>query len=108
MSKTISTRLEDDEIARLNDIAKMEKIDRSALVRKFLLQKIEEYQMRIMAEHYRKGGVSLQEAATAAKVSFYDMLDFVTKENIRPPIETPEEIEEDFVQGEEIFHNLKK
>jgi metal-responsive CopG/Arc/MetJ family transcriptional regulator len=100
MGKTVSTRLEEDEIKRLNDISEKEKIDRSALIRQFLLQKMEEYQMRREAEYYRNGIKSLQEAAAAAKVSLYDMMDFVNKEQIRPPPQTQTEMEEEFSEGE--------
>jgi len=40
MSKTISTRIDDEDAEKLEKIAKKENIDRSALVRKFILQKI--------------------------------------------------------------------
>ena len=80
MSKTISARLEEEEIDRLNQIAQIEHIDRSALVRKFILNQIQEYEMREMAEYYRKGIVSLQEAATQANVGLYKMMDFIQQE----------------------------
>ncbi len=108
MSKTVSTRLENDEIERLNEIVAAEKIDRSALIRKFLLQKMEEYWMRKEAEYYRKGLKSLQEVATAAGVSLYDMMDFVQKEQIRPPNLSENELEEEFARGEELFKKIAK
>ena len=42
MSKTISTRLSEKEVQKLEQIAAKEKLDRSSLIRKFLLQKLEE------------------------------------------------------------------
>ena len=95
MSKTISTRLEDNEVEKLDKITRMEKIDRSSLIRKFLLEQIKIYEMKRVSEYYRKGLMSLQEAATEAEVSLYEMMDYLQKERIRPPIQSKEEIQED-------------
>ena len=92
MSKTVSTRLEDDIVIKLDEITQKEKIDRSSLIRKFILEQIAQYEMRWVGELYRKGLVSLQEAATKANVSIYEMMDYLQKEKIGPPIETGEEI----------------
>ena len=73
MSKTISTRLEDSEVEKLDKITKIEKIDRSSLIRKFLLEQIKIYEMKRVSEYYRKGLMSLQEAATEAEVSLYEI-----------------------------------
>jgi len=92
MSKTISTRIDDEYVKKLEEIAKRENIDRSALIRKFILQMLKEYELKRMAELYRKGIVSLQEAATQAKLSLYEIMEYVDKENIRPPDQTKEEV----------------
>ncbi|MBA7514480.1 hypothetical protein ES705_06510 [subsurface metagenome] len=92
MSKTISTRIDDEYVKKLEEIAKRENIDRSALIRKFILQMLKEYELKRMAELYRKGIVSLQEAATQAKLSLYEIMEYVQKENIQPPDQTKEEV----------------
>jgi len=92
MSKTISTRLDDEDAEKLEKIAEKENIDRSALVRKFILQKLKEYEIKQMTELYQKGIVSLQEAASQANVSLYEIMEYVQKENIHPPDQTKEEI----------------
>ncbi len=92
MSKTISTRINDEDAEKLEKIAKKENIDRSALVRKFILQKLKEYEIKQMTELYQKGIVSLQEAASQADVSLYQIMEYVQKENIRPPDQAKEEI----------------
>lgn len=53
---------------------------------------LKEYELKRMAEIYRKGIVSLQEAATQAKLSLYEIMEYVKKENILPPDQTKEEI----------------
>jgi len=92
MSKTISTRIDDEDAEKLKKIAEKENIDRSALVRKFILQKLKEYEIRQMTELYQKGIVSLQEAASQANVTLYEIMEYVQKENIHPPDQTKEEI----------------
>jgi len=92
MSKTISTRIDDETAEKLEKIAEKENIDRSALVRKFILQKLKEYEIEQMTELYQKGIVSLQEAASQANVSIYEIMEYIQKENIRPPDQAKEEI----------------
>ena len=92
MSKTISTRIDDETAEKLEKIAEKENIDRSALVRKFILQKLKEYEIEQMTKLYQKGVVSLQEAASQANVSLYEIMEYVQKENIRPPDQAKEEI----------------
>ena len=107
MTKTISTRLSEEEIKELDEITEIEKIDRSALIRKLLLQQLKQYRMKKMAEYYRKGVTSLQEASTAAKVSLYEMMDYVEKEKIRPPPQKEEEILEELKQSNRLMEDLK-
>ena len=92
MSKTISTRIDDENAEKLEKIAEKENIDRSALVRKFILQKLKEYEIEQMTKLYQKGVVSLQEAASQANVSLYEIMEYVQKENIHPPDQAKEEI----------------
>jgi len=92
VSKTISTRIDDEIVKKLEEIAKRENIDRSALIRKFILQMLKDYEIKRMTELYRKGIVSLQEAASQANISLYEIMEYVQKENIRPPDQSKEEI----------------
>ncbi len=103
MSKTISTRIDDEAAEKLEKIAKKENIDRSALVRKFILQKLKEYEIKQMTELYQKGIVSLQEAASQANVSLYEIMEHVQRENIHPPDQTKEEIIAEIEQSKGYF-----
>jgi predicted HTH domain antitoxin len=91
-SKNISTRIDNDDVKKLDEIAKKENIERSVLVRKFILQMLKEYEIKRTTELYRKGIVSLQEAASQANVSLYEIMDYVQRENIHPPDQSKEEI----------------
>nr|MDO8118986.1 ribbon-helix-helix protein, CopG family [Candidatus Sigynarchaeota archaeon] len=106
MSRTVSTRLEDDELRRLDEITAREHIDRSSLIRKFVLEQIKRYDMKIAADFYRKGLMSLQEAASSAKVSIYEMMEHVQQERIRPPVQSSDEIEKDIAESGVIFKRM--
>lgn len=108
MSRVISTRLKKKEIERLEKIAEEEKIDRSALIRKFILQQIKEYDLHESGVKYRKGVVSLAEAATLAKVTIYEMMEYISRENISPPPSTNKELEEKLVDSLKLLKDLKK
>ncbi|MHA1129517.1 MAG: DUF6290 family protein [Candidatus Helarchaeota archaeon] len=81
---TISTRLNEKEIELLQKIMEIEHLDRSALIRKWILEKIEEYFMQKYGESFSKGECSLEEAANQARVSLWRMIDYVRKQNLWP------------------------
>ena len=60
MSKTISTRIDDETAEKLEKIEEKENIDRSALVKKLILQKLREYDIKQMTELYQKGIISIK------------------------------------------------
>lgn len=106
MSDVISTRLDKKEIEELNQICEKERIDRSALIRKFLLTQITEYRLKEAGEKYRKGIVSLAEAATMAKVTIYDMMEYIDRERIQPPEPSEKELKEELENTKQIFKKL--
>ncbi len=106
MSKTISIRLDDKDAEKLEKIAEKESLDRAALVRKFILQKLKEYEVRQMADLYQKGVVSLQEAASQANVSLYEMMEYIQKENIHPPEQSKEEILSEIEESKKYFNEV--
>ncbi|MHA1689383.1 MAG: UPF0175 family protein [Promethearchaeota archaeon] len=107
MTNVISTRLDEKEIEELNKICEKEKVDRSALIRKFLLIQMKEYRMKNAAEKYRKGIISLAEAATMAKVSIYEMMEHLDRERIQSPSLTKEEMELELKKSEKLFEKLE-
>jgi hypothetical protein len=59
--------------------------------------------MKKSAESYRNGTLSLQEAATAAKVSIYEMMEFIEKHQIYPGELSDQEMGEHFEYAKEIL-----
>ena len=108
MTHVISTRLDEKEVEELNKICEKERLDRSALIRKFLLKQIKEYHMKETGEKYRKGLVSLAEAATLAKVSIYEMMEYIDRERLEPPSLSREEMERELENSKELFAKIEK
>jgi len=77
-------------------------------MRKFLLAQITEYKLKEVGEIYRKGLISLAEAATLAEVSIYAMMDYVEREKIQPQALTDKEMEEELINAKNLFDNMKK
>lgn len=57
-------------------------------------------------EKYRKGLVSLAEAATLAKVSLYQMMEYVEREKIQAPALTDEEMKKDLENAKNLFKGI--
>lgn len=91
----MTTRLDENEIEEINRIASEEHLDRAALLRKWILEAMETHRMMKVAKLYQLGEISLAEAATKADVTLWQMMHFVGKNQIRPPIEEPEDIEKE-------------
>ena len=92
-------RLNENNIKKIEEIAKKEKIDRSSLLRKFVLISLKNYSMDESAKYYQKGIISLAEAATKAEVSLWEMMEYVNNHNIRPPPENPDEIKKELLDS---------
>ena len=108
MTDVVSTRLDEKEIEELNEISERERIDRSSLIRKFLLAQIQEYRLKESGERYRKGLVSIAEAATLARVSIYTMMEYIEREKIQAPSLTNAEMEEELKRSKELFDKIEK
>ncbi len=61
-----------------------------------------------MGELYSKGVLSLQEAATKAKVSIYQMMKYIEQKKIRPPSETEEELNNELVRTQALLKSKEK
>jgi len=69
---------------------------------------ITEYKLKEAGEMYRKGLISLAEAATLTKVSIYAMMDYVEREKIQPPSLSDKEMEEELKNAKKLFESIGK
>ena len=74
----------------------------------YKLTQMAEYRMEAAGEKYRKGIVSLAEAATLARVSLYLMMEYVEREKIQAPALTEKEMQEELEKAETLFEKIKK
>ena len=80
--KTLSVRLDEELIKRIDDIAREERVDRATLVRKLLSEAVKRKLIEISLEKYKKGKVSLWKAATLCNLSLWEFIDVLSKEDI--------------------------
>lgn len=90
MAKTVTTRLDDGYVKKIDKIAARKGIDRSALLRSFLLCALKEHTMRDSLEDYKAGTTTLWEAAQRCNLSLWEM----TREVKRAHIHTSYDLKE--------------
>ncbi|MEA3255822.1 MAG: hypothetical protein U9Q22_08320 [Candidatus Altiarchaeota archaeon] len=102
-TEVVTTRLPNVYVHELQALAKEEHLERAALIRKLLLDSLEEYLLKKAAESYRRGDMSLEESAVRAKVSTWRMIEYLRRHNITPPPETLGEMGEGLNRTGEIM-----
>jgi len=91
---TVTTRVE-EELARIIDsIAKREGMDRSTVIRRFLLGAVKDWLIEKSLEEYEQGKLTLWQAAEKCDLSLWEMIDEVKKRRVHVPY-TFEELKED-------------
>jgi len=69
---------------------------------------MKEYRMEKAGKRYRKGLVSLAEAATLAEVSIYEMMEYIEREKIQAPSLSEDEMEEELKDSKKLFEKINK
>ena len=82
MAKTVTTRLDEEYIKKIDEMAARKGIDRSALLRSFLLYALKEYKIRDSLEEYRAGITTLWEAAQRCNLSLWEIIQEVKRTHI--------------------------
>ena len=91
---TITTRVEDDLADVIDEVAREEGMDRSTVIRRFLLKAVRNWQIDRNLDEYGKGRLTLWQAARRCNLSLWEMIDEVRKREIHVPY-TLEELLED-------------
>jgi len=82
MGKTITTRLPDNFVGIIKDIAEKEKVDLSTAIRKLLAEAIKEWKKEYAVEQYRKGEFSFGQTAKFAGISPWDLPDLFKQKKV--------------------------
>jgi len=80
--KVITTRIEEEQFKSLEMIEKEEHADRAEIVRKLLEKGIKEWRIKKALRLLREKKATIRTAASLAKVTYAEMLDLSSKENI--------------------------
>lgn len=82
MAKTVTTRLEDKYVKRIDELAAQRGVDRSALPRSFLLYALRENTIEDALNAYQNGGITLWQAAERCNMSLWDIVQEIKHRHI--------------------------
>lgn len=93
-SRVMSVRLSRERVELIEEIARRERVDKSAILDRALECYTKEWLLERASESYREGAVTLSRAAEMAGVSIWEMIDVLEKGKI-PLQYDVEDLEED-------------
>ena len=82
MAKTVTTRLDDKYVHKIDELAAKKGIDRSALLRLFLINSLREQTIHDSLEEYQAGAITLWEAARICNLTIWEMMKEIEKAHI--------------------------
>jgi len=85
---SISARISDDEEAVLTEVAEILDEDKSTTIRKALREGLHDLRVRVAAERYQSGEVSVNEAARIAGVSLGEWFEIARERNLTSQLST--------------------
>ena len=94
MPVTFTTRVEEGLAKVIDEIAMREGMDRSTVIRRFLMKAVKGWLIERSLEDYEEGKLTLWQAAARCDLSLLEMIEEVKKREIHVPY-TLEELRED-------------
>jgi predicted transcriptional regulator len=82
MAKTVTTRLDDEYVNKIDEMAAKKGIDRSALLRLFLVNSLKEQTIQDSLESYKSGTITLWEAAQNCSLTLWEMIKEIEKAHV--------------------------
>ncbi len=82
MGKTLTSRLPDEMAKQIEEIAEIEKLDKSSVMRRLLGKGIIQWKEEFALKLYQDGEVSLGRAAEISSLSIWEFLDKLAKKKI--------------------------
>lgn len=80
---SIGVRLPDDLLEKLDRVSEQEQLDRSTVIRRLLERGYEDFMTEQAAEQYRRGEVTLSQAASLAELTLWEMEQYLVQEGYR-------------------------
>ncbi len=78
----VGARIPTDLVSDIEEIERLEQIDRSTVVRKLLYQAVKTWKLDHYAQEYGRGTVTMGKAAEEAGVSIWEMMEYVRQRRI--------------------------
>ena len=94
MPVTYTTRIEEDLAKVIDEVSKEEGMDRSTVIRRFLMKAVKEWLIERSLEDYEQGKVTLWQAAERCGLSLWEIIIEARKREIHVPY-TLKEFRED-------------
>ena len=94
MPVTYTTRIEEDLAKVIDEVSKEEGMDRSTVIRRFLMKAVKEWLIEKSLEDYEQGKVTLWQAAERCGLSLWEIVIEARKSELHVPY-TLEEFRED-------------
>lgn len=82
MSDQLNIRMDRKILENLEELARDENLDRSALVKKILIEGLHQERLNLALQKYVQQQISLERAAEIAQISVHEMIQVVTKYGI--------------------------
>ena len=98
---SISARIPEEDEADLEAVAELLDEDKSSVIRKALREGLDDIRVRMAAEQYQSGEVSVNEAARLAGVSVAEWLEIARERNLTTQL-TPDDLADDAAAAHEL------
>ncbi len=95
MPVTFTTRIEEELAKLIDEAAKQEGMDRSTVIRRFLMKAAKEWQIDKSLQDYEQGKITLWQAAEKCDIPLWEMIAEAKKKEVHVPY-TLEDFREDF------------
>ena len=79
MTKQMNLRLDEDLIKEFEELAEEENLDRSSLVRKILIEGLQQERLNIAIQKYTLKEISIERATEIAKLSMHEFIQKLTQ-----------------------------
>lgn len=93
MTRNVSVRLDEELVREVDELADMEKIDRSQLLRHLFKEGLERHRLELAVKRYAEGEVTVSEGAALAGVAVGEFMDALVERGLQAEL-SPQDLEE--------------
>lgn len=90
MTRNVSVRLDEDLVREVDELADMENLDRSQLLRHLFKEGLEQHRLELAITRYAEGELTVSEAASLAGIAVGEFMDKLVERGINPDLSLDE------------------